>query len=109
MHNPVPAMVDRWRELRAELAAIEQAEHPDQTDEFGRVWTWWKGDLYRHDDTLAVPLDMISLLDLPRAGLAEDNPNYSKLCQTCRREAPGYEETTSMASPEGYEQLRGWL
>lgn len=24
--------------------------HPDVTDAEGRVWSWWKGDLYRHGD-----------------------------------------------------------
>ena len=86
MDNPVPAMLEEWRSLRAELRAAEEAEHPNIVDRFGRVWIWWKGDLYRHDDTLAVPHDMIEIMNLPRRGLAEDNPNYAGLCFICRQE-----------------------
>lgn len=43
----VSDLLVQWRAARAELAALEAAEHPDITDVHGRVWTWWKGDLYR--------------------------------------------------------------
>lgn len=88
MPNPVPALLETWRSLRAELRAQEEAEHPPISDAYGRTWIWWKGDLYRHDDTLAVPKDMIEIMSLPRPGLAEDNPNYTNLCSICRRTAP---------------------
>lgn len=38
-----------WFAVRAELAALERAEHPDLVDAEGRRWQWWKGDLYRHE------------------------------------------------------------
>lgn len=87
----ISGMMDRWRELRAELAAIEQAEHPDVTDRHGRTWVWWKGDLYRHDGHLAFPLEMIvhPRFGLPAPRLA-DNPNYPNLCETCRGQWPGH-------------------
>lgn len=44
--NPVPGLIAEWQRLRAEIRALEKAEHPDITDVDGRVWTWWKGDLY---------------------------------------------------------------
>lgn len=76
-------MIDNWQAARAELAAIERAEHPDITDHHGRVWTWWKGDLYRHC-SLAWTRGMV--LD-GRHGLptekARSNPNYH-LCAVCR-------------------------
>jgi hypothetical protein len=77
------AAIVEWRAIRAELAALERAEHPDITDRHGRVWSWWKGDLYRHDDTLAVPADLVADWGLPGARLA-DNPNYAGLCDICR-------------------------
>lgn len=41
-------MLDEWAAARAALAEMERAEHPDITDARGRVWSWWRGDLYRH-------------------------------------------------------------
>jgi hypothetical protein len=85
--NPVPALLAGWRQLRAELRALEEAEHPPVIDRFGRVWAWVDGDLYEHDGLLAWPLDAV--LDpnsgLPRPGLAQENPNYADLCAVCRR------------------------
>jgi hypothetical protein len=80
----VRAMLAEWQDLRAELHAIEAAEHPAVTDKFGRVWAWWKGDLYHHDDTLALTPDMIErLTGLPPERL-RGNPNYWRLCELCR-------------------------
>ena len=75
--NPVP---DLMRELQASLAefqAAKAAAHPDITDALGRVWVWWKGDLYLHDN-MAWTADMITR---PEVGLPSDavmlNPNYT--------------------------------
>jgi hypothetical protein len=89
--DAVRRLLADWHATRAELAAIERAEHPDVVDRHGRVWTWWKGDLYRHDDTLAFPLEMIQAarFGLPGPRLA-DNPNYRRLCETCRSRWPGH-------------------
>ena len=65
---------------RAALVALERAEHPDVMDRFGRVWTWWKGDLYRHCGN-AAPKHMIDGFGLP-SQTALDNPNYD-LCGIC--------------------------
>jgi hypothetical protein len=73
-----------WQAARAGLRALEEAEHPPFTDKFGRVWTWVSGDLWHHDDTLAMPRDMIDrLTSLPPEKLRA-NPNYHKLCEICR-------------------------
>lgn len=89
--SPVQHMAEKlsdWRAVRAELADIERAEHPDITDRFGRVWTWSPGhyDIYVHD-CLAWSRTRIMHPDvsLPPATLA-DNPNYSSLCELCRSE-----------------------
>lgn len=80
----VRGMLAEWKALRAELRAVEEAEHPAFTDRFGRVWTWVSGDLWHHDDTLAMPRDMIGkLAKLPPERLRA-NPNYWRLCETCR-------------------------
>jgi hypothetical protein len=79
------AFIDSWLTVRAELAAIERAEHPDITDRFGRVWQWWKGDLYRHDGCLAIPGRWIPEWGLPSARLA-GNTNYAGLCGICRQD-----------------------
>jgi hypothetical protein len=73
-----------WQAARAGLRALEEAEHPAFTDRFGRVWTWVSGDLWHHDDTLALSRDMIDrLTSLPPETLRA-NPNYHKLCEVCR-------------------------
>jgi hypothetical protein len=73
-----------WHVARAELRALEEAEHPAFTDRFGREWTWVSGDLWHHDDTLALPRDMIeALTSLPPEKLRA-NPNYHRLCEICR-------------------------
>lgn len=81
----VNEMINSWQDARRELAGLDAAEHPDVTDRFGRVWAWKSGDLYTHDGTLAFPRKFIDdeSLGLPSAQLA-DNPNYSRLCTTCR-------------------------
>lgn len=82
-------LLEGWQEARAQLRALEHAEHPDVTDRHGRRWAWVSGDLYSHDDTLAFPLVMLEELELPRPGLADENPNYARLCDTCRRVPDG--------------------
>jgi hypothetical protein len=73
-----------WQAARAELRALEEAEHPAFTDRFGREWTWVSKDLWHHDDTLALTRDMIDrLTSLPPEKLRA-NPNYHKLCEVCR-------------------------
>ena len=76
------AKIQEWQGLRAELAAVEAAEHPDITDHHGRTWTWVGGDLYRHDD-LAWPLAFIAdgQHGLPSEA-ALTNPNYDH-CIIC--------------------------
>ena len=105
----VRGMLAEWQALRAELRAIEEAGHPAFADKFGRVWTWWKGDLWHHDDTLAMPRDMVERLagQLPPEKL-RGNPNYWKLCETCRSQW----SDTSPVSPrvllgsQGYYDVR---
>jgi hypothetical protein len=80
-------MVEDWRATRAELAALERAEHPDITDRRGRVWIWSSGDLYHHDGLLGFPKALIADLGLPSPRLV-DNPNYAGLCDVCRSEWP---------------------
>lgn len=81
--------VDAWQQARRDVREWERAEHPDITDRFGRVWVWKDGDLYTHDDTLAFPRAFLDdRIGLPRPGLADDNPNYSRLCDICRHVAP---------------------
>jgi hypothetical protein len=55
---PLEALVPVWLRLREELARLEAAEHPDLVDGRGRVWTWWKGDLYRNGHS-AYPLVLL--------------------------------------------------
>lgn len=76
----VSKFFDEWRALRAELAALARAEHPDITDRFGRVWAWKSKDLYRHCGN-AAPADMIEEFGLPTQS-ALDNQNYD-LCGIC--------------------------
>ena len=80
----VRGMLADWYTVRAELRAIEAAEHPAFADQFGRVWTWKGGDLWAHDDTLAFPRDMIDALTRLPSERLRDNPNYWQLCEICR-------------------------
>ncbi|MFF3312530.1 hypothetical protein [Streptomyces sp. NPDC002952] len=81
--DSVAALMGRWLSARAALAAIEHAEHPDIVDHHGRVWTWWKGTLYRHCG-LAWPRVFIEDTGhgLPTMS-ALTNPNYPKFCDVC--------------------------
>ena len=85
--GPGARLVRDWKAARALLREIEEHEHPAITDQFGRVWTWRGGDLYAHDDTLAVPRDFIDKAGLPPESL-RDNPNYARLCDICRSQWP---------------------
>lgn len=93
----VADLVSEWQAARAELAELERAEHPDITDRFGRVWTWWKGDLYRHCG-LAFPRHFLT--EEGRIGLptkvALDNQNYD-LCAIC---LDGRERNITACKPE---------
>jgi len=100
----VRGMLVDWQALRAELRAIEEAEHPAVTDKFGRVWTWTCHDCYHHDDTLALTRDMIDrLAGLPPERL-RGNPNYWQLCETCRSQWAD----TSPVSPRILLKGQGW-
>jgi hypothetical protein len=79
--NPVTALLADWHAAREALTALEAAEHPDIIDHHGRVWTWWKGDLYRHCGN-AAPSHMIDWFGLPKDAVLS-NPNYPKLCGIC--------------------------
>lgn len=86
----VGAMLDEWTALRHEIAAMERAEHLDIIDRHGRAWVWrGRGDLYSHDQTLAIPADWVPEANLQPEALA-DNWNYWRLCSIC----------TSLWSPE---------
>jgi hypothetical protein len=74
----VGRLIGEWQTARATLAELERAEHLDITDRHGRVWTWWKGDIYRHCGN-AAPADMINQFGLPSQRVL-DNPNYGELC-----------------------------
>lgn len=82
----VGRLIADWQAARAELAAIERAEHPDITDHHGRVWTWkpGRGDVYVHDG-MAFPKDFLTEpghIGLPTQKVL-DNPNYGHLCAIC--------------------------
>lgn len=100
----VRGMLAEWQALRAELRAIEEAEHPAFADKFGRLWTWVSGDLWHHDDTLAFPRDMIDKLTRLPSERLRDNPNYWKLCETCRSRWAD----TSPISPRTWLSGSGW-
>lgn len=86
--DAVGQLIAEWRAARVVLAELERAEHPDITDAYGRVWAWkGRGDIYTHDRTLAIPQAWIDSYGLPSATLA-DNPNYGRLCATCRQHWP---------------------
>lgn len=86
MSETVRKMLSDWQQGRAELRAIEEAEHPDITDHHGRVWVWRSGNIYAHDDTIAIPEELIATAGLPQHGLADKNSNYRRLCAICRGE-----------------------
>jgi hypothetical protein len=97
-------MLADWQAVRAELRAVEEAEHPAFADRFGRVWTWKGGDLWTHDDTLAFPRDMIDALTRLPSERLRGNPNYHKLCATCRSQW----RDTSPVSPRVQLGTAGW-
>jgi len=82
----VGSLLADWHAARAELAAIERAEHPDLVDKFGRTWTWWKGTgetaLYRHCQ-MAWTRDMVAdgNFSLPRQP-------YADMCPICKGDDP---------------------
>jgi hypothetical protein len=85
--NAVGALIDEWLAGREALREIERAEHPDITDTLGRVWVWWKGDLYTHDG-MAWPQEFVAKSNVSRPSQhALDNPNY-QWCASCKRESP---------------------
>lgn len=102
----VRSLLADWQDARAELHALEEAEHPPFTDKFGRVWTWFgRGDTWHHDDTLAMSRDMIDrLTGLPPETL-RGNPNYWQLCETCRSQWAD----TSPVSPRILLKGQGWF
>jgi hypothetical protein len=77
----VGRLLAEWIALRAELAEMERAEHPDITDRHGRVWSWVSKNLYRHCG-IAAPANMINQFGLPTQQML-DNPNYGELCAIC--------------------------
>jgi hypothetical protein len=93
----VAELIAKWESARAELAELERAEHPDVTDHHGRVWTWWKGTLYRHCG-LAWPAEFVQD---GRHGLPDEsaltNPNYVDFCGVC---LDGRERNVQVCKPE---------
>jgi hypothetical protein len=77
----VQNLINDWQRIRAEIADVERAEHPDIVDSLGRAWVWrGRGDLYSHCGN-AAPSFMIGQFGRrPQAIL--DNPNYD-LCDVC--------------------------
>jgi hypothetical protein len=78
----VRVLLASWQQSRAALRVIEEAEHPDVTDAFGRVWVWKDKDLYTHDG-MAWPLGHVTnkKMSLP-TDQALQNPNY-QWCSIC--------------------------
>ena len=73
----VSEMIEKWISVRAELEALERAEHPDITDKYDRVWVWKSKELYTHCG-MAWTQGMIDkgLFTLPRV-------HYAGMCSTC--------------------------
>ena len=95
-------MVDllaQWDEARQTLSAIEEAEHPDLTDKFGRAWAWKDKDLYTHDG-MAWPVSFVQSqgIGLPTEH-ALNNPNY-QWCSICKPTVDGAD--LASAHPEMY-------
>lgn len=81
--GPTAPLVDEWIQARADLRAMDEAEHPPISDKFGRDWTWTTASVYVHDQ-MAWTEGMIrsGQFGLPRADRLRDNPNYD-LCSIC--------------------------
>lgn len=77
------SLVDDLIALRRAVREIEEEEHPDLVDAFGRTWTWKSHDLYVHD-SMAWPRDSVlsPTIGWPSASVL-DNPNY-RWCDTCK-------------------------
>lgn len=77
------ALIADWQAARKALRAIEEAEHPDLTDAFGRTWRWMDGELYGHDKMAWTKAMVLA----PGIGLpsqyALENPNYA-WCAVCK-------------------------
>lgn len=93
--NPVMSLISSWLDARARLTALERSEHPDIVDRFGRVWMWWKGELYRHCGS-AIPMEWISNYGLPTQAVL-NNQNYAELCKIC---LDGRERHVTPCKPE---------
>lgn len=98
--------VANWLTARAELRAIDQAEHADIIDRFGRRWVWVSGDLWSHDRTLTIPEAWIATSKLPPATLAA-NHNYRRLCGICTSEWTQVERDQLAESVAAYERQYG--
>lgn len=94
--SPVEKLITDWLTARAEIQAIERAEHPDIIDRFGRAWRWKCKDLYVHCGSVDTP-DMIDMYALPTQ-FALDNPNYD-LCDIC---IDGRDRLIRLCQPEWY-------
>lgn len=106
--GPAAGLVDAWQAARAELRALEVAEHPPFADRHGRTWEWKDGDLWTHDGTLAFTRSMIDTAGLPKPGLA-GNPNYADLCAICTSGWPVHAVTFDprpIAGPGSLDGLR---
>jgi hypothetical protein len=84
-------LITEWQAMRIVLRELEEAEHAPITDRLGRVWTWWKGDLYRHD-SMATPECFLNDPRYPPqwpCASLWDNPNY-RWCDYCRAHRAEY-------------------
>lgn len=86
--NPVSRLVADWQATWRQLIEEEKAAHPPITDDLGREWEWWQGDIYRHCHS-AFPRDVIlsGRLDTLSPSTAT-NPNYADACDICTRHWP---------------------
>lgn len=57
--NAVERLLSGLEALAEEIGP--EVEPEPITDSQGRVWRWWKGDLWRHDHS-AIPLSMLRKL-----------------------------------------------
>ncbi len=87
IHNQIAQTLARIGRDSDRLARLEALTHPDLVDAYGRRWTWWKGDLWRHgskawgrcmlpEPVAETPLDheaIEALLDEIEEGLGDVN------------------------------------